>query len=91
MIEYESKPYAKWLEEVLPQMVELDPVSIGIEMILQDGTVGTVYYAADNGDRLRMANSLLEDNLIELIKTNAAFIVDILQGEESDDEDGCAD
>lgn len=87
MVEYESKPYAQWLEEVLPEMVELDPVSIGIEMILKDGTVGTVYYDSDNDDRLKMINGLLEDNRIEWIKANAELIADILSGDgEGEDE-----
>ena len=87
MTDYTTKPYARWLEEVLPQMVELDPESIGIVMILPDGTTGTVYYNADRRDMAIMRQAIDDDSMADFLRTNADIIAKILSGEE-DDEDG---
>jgi len=86
-IDYKTKPYARWLEEVLPQMIEFDPVSIGIVMILPDGTTGTVYYNADRRDMAIMRQAIDDDSLADFLRMNADIIAKILSGEE-DDEDG---
>ena len=85
--DYTTKPYAMWLEKVLPQMVELDPESIGIIMILPDGTTGTVYYNADRRDMAIMRQAIDDDSMADFLRTNADIIAKILSGEE-DDEDG---
>lgn len=75
------------MEEVLPEMVDLDPVSIGLVMILPDGTTGTSYFNCDTTDMKLMATAIEDDRQIDWIKANADYIAQILAGEE-DDEDG---
>lgn len=83
MTDYTEKPYAGWMEEVLPQMVELDPVSIGIVAIMQDGTTGTAYFNTDNVERTIMVKAILEDALIDFVTLNRDYICSILN---EDDE-----
>jgi predicted transcriptional regulator len=68
-------------------MVELDPESIGIVMILPDGTTGTVYYNADRRDMAIMRQAIEDDSLADFLRMNADIIAKILSGEE-DEEDG---
>ena len=68
-------------------MVELDPVSIGLVMILPDGTTGTAYFNTDRGDIETMKQALDDDSLLEWVRANADIVAKILAGEE-DDEDG---
>lgn len=68
-------------------MVELDPESIGIIMILPDGTTGTVYYNADRRDMAIMRQAIDDDSMADFLRMNADIISKILSGEE-DDEDG---
>lgn len=68
-------------------MVELDPESIGIVMILPDGTTGTVYYNADRRDMAIMRQAIDDDSMADFLRTNADIIAKILSGEE-DDADG---
>ena len=86
-IDYTTKPYARWLEEVLPQMIEFDPVSIGIVMILPDESTGTVYYNVDRRDMAIMQQAIADDSLADYLRVNADIIAQILSGEE-DEEDG---
>ena len=86
-MDYTTKPYAQWLEEVLPQMVELDPVSIGLVMILPDRTTGTVYFNADRNDMEVMRRAIGDDSVMEFISVNADIIARILSGEEDDEDE----
>jgi len=88
--DYTTKPYAGWLEEVLPEMVELDPVSIGIVMIMPDGMTGTCYFNVDREDMEIMKLAISDDQLVEFFKVNADVLTGILSGEEdeADEEQG---
>lgn len=68
-------------------MIEFDPVSIGIVMILPDESTGTVYYNADRRDMAIMRQAIDDDSLTDFLRMNADIISKILSGEE-DDEDG---
>lgn len=85
MVDYTTKPYAHWLEDVLPDLVELDPVSIGLVAIFPNGTTGTAYYNADNSDRSDMIRAIVEDSVLEFIKVNADRIADIIAGDEEEE------
>ena len=81
--DYASKPYAQFLEEVLPDMVQYDPVSIGIVFILPDGSIGTNYFNCDCTDLVLMANAISKDELLSWMKVNREIIND---GWEEDEE-----
>lgn len=85
MTDYKTKPYAQWMEDVLPELVELDPESIGIICVMPDGTTGTSYYNADNEVRAGMIRAMLQDNLMGWIEANAEVIKDVLFGEEEEE------
>ena len=76
-----AQPYSEWLEESLQEMVKYDPQTIGIVFTLKDGTTGTLYYEADNRDRLIMCESIMLDYEEEFIRANAKEIKEILEGE----------
>lgn len=82
--DYASKPYAQFLEEVLPDMVQYDPVSIGIVFILPDGSIGTNYFNCDCTDLVLMANAISKDELLSWMKVNR----DIINEEWEEDEEG---
>ena len=76
-----KQEYAEWLEDALREMVELEPETIGIVLIMPDGTTGSRYYNADNRDRLVMMETLMIDYLDDLIQVNADHLRDLLMGE----------
>ena len=83
--DYASKPYAQFLEEVLPDMVQYDPVSIGIVFILPDGSIGTNYFNCDCTDLVLMANAISKDELLSWMKVNRDIINDEWDGDEEGD------
>lgn len=78
-----EQPYAEWLEASLRELVELQPRTIGIVLILPDGSTGTQYFNADNRDRLIMCEAINIDYLEALIRVNIDHIREML---EDDDE-----
>ena len=84
--DYTTKPYAQFLEEVLPDMVQYDPVSIGIVFILPDGSIGTNYFNCDCTDLVLMANAISKDELLSWMKVNREII-----NEEWEDDDTLPD
>lgn len=76
-----KQEYAEWLEDALREMVELEPETIGIVLVMPDGTTGTQYYNADNRDRLVMMEALMIDYLDDLIQANADHLRELLMGE----------
>lgn len=79
-----KQEYAEWLEDALRDMVELEPETIGIVLIMPDGTTGTQYYNADNRDRLVMTEALMIDYLDDLIQVNADHLRELLLGEDEE-------
>ena len=70
-------------------MVDLDPVSIGLVMIMPDGTTGTSYFNCDTTDMKLMATAIEDDRRIDWIRANADYIAEILAGEDGDDDGLC--
>lgn len=85
--DFTEKPYTEWLEEVLSELFQHDPVSIGIVMILDDGTIGTNYYNVDCTDMILMANAMHKDEQINWMKVNRDYILDILNDDETEEEE----
>ena len=79
-----KEEYAEWLEDSLREMVDLEPETIGIVLIMPDGTTGTQYYNADNRDRLVMMEALMIDYLDDLIQVNADHLRELLMGEDEE-------
>ena len=85
--DFTTKPYAEWLEEVLSELFQHDPVSIGIVMILDDGSIGTNYYNVDCTDMTLMANAMHKDEQINWMKVNRDYILEILNDDETEEEE----
>lgn len=85
MSDITTQPYAKWLEECLHELVELEPTTIGIVTVMPDGSTGTQYYNADNRDRLVMMEAISIDYLHALIAVNADQLRELLNGEEDEE------
>lgn len=81
MSDITKQPYAKWLEESLRDLVDLEPATIGIVCIMPDGSTGTHYYQADNRDRLIMTEAIMLDYMEALIEVNADHLRELLLGE----------
>lgn len=88
MADIMAQPYAEWLEEALQEMVGLDPQTIGIVFIRQDGSTGTLYYEADNRDRLIMCESIMLDYVEAFLRANAREIAEILNDDEYENSPG---
>lgn len=89
MSDIREERYAKWLEDVLGEMVELKPESICIVMVMGNQTTGTAYYNADNHDMVLMEEAIRQDRLLDFIRVNADTIARILNGEEEDCDGLC--
>lgn len=77
-----AQPYAEWLEASLRELVEPNPRTIGIVLILPDGSTGTQYFNADNRDRLVMCEAINIDYLDELIRVNIDHIREMLEDDD---------
>lgn len=86
MVDFTKKKYAEWLEEILPQLFELDPESIGIVAIMKDWTQATSYFNCDNSDRVQMVRSIFQDCLKDWIIVNADMIRGIFDSDDDGDE-----
>lgn len=84
--ELTKKPYATWLESVVRDLVDIDPVSISMQMRDAEGKVYTCYYNCSHDDRAVMEDALRQDGLFEWVRDNKEAIVEILN--EEDDADG---
>lgn len=88
--ELSKKPYAKWLEEVLPELIDMEPMSICMVVEMQDGSTATAYYNCDCTDLAVMIAAVEDDRRMTWIENHAEIIKDILENpdDEGDDEDG---
>lgn len=84
MSDIRKQTYSVWLEETLGELVDLNPAHIGIVTINADGSTGTAYFDVRNSDRWLMVQAIIQDNLLDFLRFNAATIKQILDGEEGD-------
>lgn len=82
-----EQPYSEWLEDALHDLVELRPVTIGIALILPDGSTATRYYNADSRDLTIMRESFQLDWLSRVLEANADKIKELLNGEENEHDE----
>ena len=87
---FNSLPYATWLEECIKELMSARPVSIAMEMVDDEGLVHTCYYNTSPNDRACMIDAMRDDARFEFIKNNADEILAMLNGEddEIEEEDG---
>lgn len=80
-MDYQNKPYSKWLDDMIIELFDMDPASIAIVTINKDGTMATTYFNMHNGDRVTAMRAMLQDSILEYVRLNANLIVDLLREE----------
>ena len=83
--EFFTRPYSPWLESILHELMNIDPVTIAMQMIDEDGKVYSCFYNASADDRSIMVDAMRDDNRLEWIKDNREMIAAILAGEDEDE------
>ena len=78
-------PYAEWLEKSLQAIVPLKPVCLCFAATMPDGEVYTGYYNADATDKAVIAHNIQADITMDIIRTNAAIIKDMIEHCEEDE------
>lgn len=82
--------YANWLEDVCKTVMELKPITMGVYMMAEDGTVCTAYSGEISPqDKAMMAHHFYTDAMFEIMRANAKAIVDAAKEEEEDGTDVC--
>lgn len=84
MAAWEDAPYVKWLEDIVREMVEIEPESIAMEMIGADDKTYTCYWETSADDRARMISAMQDDDRMEWVRENREAIKEIL-GEDGEE------
>ena len=87
---WRDKEYTAWLEGTVREMVDIDPVSIAVELLDKDGVVHTCYWRVSADDRARMIGGMQDDDRMEWLMVNREAVLEILNaedGEEDEDEE----
>lgn len=85
MFDINEVPYAEWLEKSLQAIVPLKPVCLCFAATMPDGEVYTGYYNADATDKAVIAHNIQADITMDIIRTNAAIIKDMIEHCEEDE------
>ena len=86
--EFENKELAKFLEDAVHSLVDLDPNAIAIVAINDDsGIAGTQYYGCGVEDKGRMVHHINEDIIMDVILNNADIIRNAVMDAENDEDE----
>ena len=85
--DWRDKEYTEWLEQTVRGMVDIDPVSIALELVGKDGVVQTAYWRVSADDRARMMSAMVDDDRIEWLKVNRESVLEILNAEDDGEEE----
>lgn len=80
-MDYQNKPYSKWLDDMIIKLFDMDPESIAIVTINKDGTTATTYFNMHNGDRVTAMRAIAQDSMLEYVRLNADLIINLLREE----------
>lgn len=84
-----DSPYAAWLEGFIKAVMEHKPEMIGVCCIMENGESMTGYFGdVYHADKAVMAYHLQIDAITDVVKANAAQLI---QAEEDDEEEDDAD
>lgn len=86
MTDYQTKPYARWVEQMLTEMFDIDPTSIALEMRDEEGQTYTCYYNTSSNDRAIMIDAMQDDAKLEWVRNNKEAILELLEEDEDDEE-----
>lgn len=85
MFDINEVPYAEWLEKSLQAIAPLKPVCLCFAATMPDGEVYTGYYNADATDKAVIAHNIQADITMDIIRTNAAIIKNMIEHCEEDE------
>ena len=80
-------PWAPWLERLVEQLMEMEPVRIGVCIVAKDVTVTGYYGEVWPEDKAAMAYHLHMDAVLDVMKANADQLLQ-QEDEEGGDTDG---
>lgn len=83
----DTKNFAEWLEEHLPQIIDRNIVSLAVIGIDNEENIKSLYWRTSIKDRQLMAAMMMNDNLLEMIRANRDEIIEILEGDDDVDTD----
>jgi len=87
--EFEAKPYTPWLEQTFRELIDIDPVAIAMEMRDAEGKTYTCYWNCSRDDRACMIGGMKDDDMLDFIAVNNDVIMELLNGEEGDEDGLC--
>lgn len=90
MIDFESLPYAEWLEEANKALVDINPDAIYFGMI-KNGEVISSYYDVGEPERALIIQEMLMLSLMERSEERIRQLIDEYMEEQEDDEEECED
>lgn len=77
-------PYAGWMEDSLKNIIKLQPDSMAIIAVRNDGVTYSGYYQADAMDIGHFISSMSADFILEVLRGNVKVVKEILEEEEND-------
>ena len=83
----DTKNFAEWLEEHLPQIIDRNIVSLAVIGIDNEENIKSLYWRTSIKDRQLRAAMMMNDNLLEMIRANRDEIIEILEGDDDVDTD----
>lgn len=89
--DWTTRPFAKWLEECIREMINANPEAIAMSMVSEDGLVSTCYYNTSANDRACMIDAMRDDARWEFIFSNKEEIRAVLEDDSEGEEDGLQD
>ena len=68
-----NKPYARFMEQTLQQMMQMPVTGICVLLKLEDGSVGSDYYNSTMMDKMVYAGVIQQDITWDMLKANNAI------------------
>ena len=81
--------YAEFLEDLIRNIMELNPEKIGVCALLPDGSTLTQYFGGCvHTDKVVMAYNMTMDAIFDVTKANAKEILEAAEEQEGEDHEG---
>lgn len=86
MREIADARFVPWLESVIKEVFDIDPVAIAMQMRDKDGKPYTCYWEVSPDDRAIMIDAMKDDARMDWLRNNKDLVLEILNEEEVDDD-----
>lgn len=87
--DFDSAPFSPWLESVVKELFDINPVSIAMQMRDADEKVYTCYWNVSANDRAVMIDALADDGKLDWLRENRDLVLEILNDEEGEEDGLC--